>query len=555
MTSPPRALPPGYAGRWVALLDGKVIAQGGTPAQARRAAKQARPKETPEILYMPTPAPLSFSPALEEILPILPPDEPVYLVGGAVRDALLGRDSHDLDFALPRGAIRLARRVANRLGAAFYPLDEERDTARVILRGKDGAQTSLDFASFRGGSLEDDLRGRDFTLNALAWEPRAQTLHDPLGGAEDLRKKRLRACASTTFQDDPIRVLRGVRLAASLGLHILPKTRAAMKSAAPLLEQTSPERRRDELFSILGGSQPAAAIRALALLGALPATLPELPALKGVRQSPPHLHDVWEHTLRTLSHLESILDVLSPVYREEKAADLLNGLLTLRLGRYREALAAHFDRALTVGRSRRSLLFFAALYHDIAKPQCRSVEPNGRIRFFKHEVEGANQAALRAASLRLSGEEIAALERIIRNHMRIHFHVQRMEEEGKPPSRRAIYRFFHDTGEEGVDVILLSLADLRAAREHTLPQEAWAAALDVSRILLENWWEKPEETIAPPALLNGRDILSAFSLSPGPRIGALLEAVREAQATGRVHTREEALALCQTLLEESETQK
>jgi len=549
--SPPpiSSSPSGYAGRWVALVHGRIIAQGGTPRQARLAAKKSRPKETPDIRFMPyTPTPV-FPPLLETILAALPDDSEIYLVGGATRDALIGRASHDLDFVLPRDALSIARKVANRLGAAFYPLDETRETARVILIHEDGTRDAIDFAVFRGNSLDEDLQRRDFTLNAIAWNPRAQTLYDPLGGAEDLHKKRLRACAPDSFERDPLRVLRGVRLAASLGLHILPETRAAMKVAAPRLSEISPERRRDEVFHILGGKSPASAIRALDLLDALPSTLPELPALKGVSQSPPHVSDVWEHTLQTMQALEEILDVLAPAYNEEKSADLLNGLLTLRLGRYRNHFAEHFSRALTMERSRRSLLFFAALYHDIAKPQTRR-EEDGRIRFFGHDAEGANQAALRASAFRLSGEEIAALRRIIRHHMRIHFHVRRMHEEGKPPSRRAIYRFFRDTGEEGVDVILLSLADTRATWRHTLPQELWASALDVSRILLENWWEKPQETVAPPALLDGSDLLKEFSLSPGPLIGEILRALREAQATGEVKNREDALAFCQAFLEE-----
>ncbi len=534
----------------MARLRGLIIAHGGTPEQARRAAKKSRHKEVPEIVYMPASEPLPVSPLLSVVVGALPPEQPLYLVGGAVRDALMGRVGHDLDFALPGDALRVARRVADRIGAAFFPLDDERGTARLVLIHDDGRRDVLDFAAFRGPDLETDLRNRDFTLNALALDVHAQALFDPLGGAADLRAKRLRACSLTAFTDDPVRILRAVRLAAAFGLHIVPGTRQAMKDAVPDLSRVSPERQRDELFRILEGPRPAASLRALDMLGVLPVFLPELPSLKGVGQPQPHVNDVWVHTLSALGHLESILAALSPKYDPDTASDLVNGLLVLRLGRYREKFAEHFAVSLNTDRSLRGLLFLAALYHDVAKPLARTTDENGRLRFWGHDVEGAEMAARRAQSLHLSNDEIDHLRRIIRNHMRVHFHTSRMDGEGKLPSRRAVYRFFRDTREAGVDVILLALADLRATYEHTLPQDTWAAALDVSRVLLENWWEKPAETIAPPQLLNGRDVMQAFDLAPGPLIGQLLEAIREAQATGIVSARKDALDFGRKWLDE-----
>jgi hypothetical protein len=126
--------------------------------------------------------------------------------------------------------------------------------------------------------------------------------------------------------------------------------------------------------------------------------------------------------------------------------------------------------------------------------------------------------------------------------MRVHFHSNRMEQEHKEPSRRAIYRFFRDAGEAGVDLVLLALADTRATRGHTLTQETWTAVLDICRIFLENYWEKPTETVYPPRLLDGNQVMAKFDLAPGPRVGKILEAIREAQATGKVSTREEALS-------------
>jgi tRNA nucleotidyltransferase/poly(A) polymerase len=533
-------------------LHGQVIAQGGTPEQARRAAQGSRYKESPETVFMPTANPLNFPPLLDFVRAALPDDKAVYLVGGAVRDLLLARATHDLDFSMSGEAIKTARRVADALPRAgtgtitkadFYPLDPERDTGRVIVTATDGTRTVMDFAAFRGPDLEADLLGRDFTLNAMAVDVRTLALYDPLGGVLDLREKRLRQCSPFAFTDDPVRILRAVRLAAAFGFHILPESRQAMKKAVKLLPNVSAERLRDELFRILEGPQPATSLRALDMLGALAPVLPELTSLKGVAQPSPHVSDVWTHTLSTLTYLEMILAALTPDYKPDTASDLFNGLMVMRIGRYRQQIGEHFNTLLNVNRSLRGLLFFAALFHDVAKPLTKAADEGGRLRFWGHDQESAEMAAARGRALQLSSAEIDRLKTIVRNHMRILHHTNRLVKEPKSPSRRAIYRFFRDTGEAGVDVCLLALADLRATYEHTLPQNIWVAGLDVVRLFLENWWEKRAESIAPPPLLNGNDLMQELDLQPGPLIGQLLEAIREAQALGEVSTREQAFAL------------
>ncbi|MFH2102028.1 MAG: HD domain-containing protein [Chloroflexota bacterium] len=530
-----------YAGRWIARVRGQVVAQGGTPEQARRAAKVARHKESPEISYMPTLQPLTFSPMLDSVRSVLPEGLAVYLVGGAVRDAVQGRSTHDLDFAVKDNAIQVARGVADALEGDFYTLDPERDTGRVIISTGSGERMVMDFASFRGPDLETDLQGRDFTLNALAVDVHTRSLFDPLNGIADLKAGELRYCSPSAFQDDPLRVLRGVRLAAEFGFHIQPETRRAMKAAVGGLEVISAERLRDEIFRILEGPRPATCLRALDILGALALVLPELAAQKGVQQPPPHLLDVWNHTLAVLDYLDSILAALSPSYDPESAADFFYGLLVLKIGRYRQQLGEHFTQGINLNRSLRSLVFFAALYHDIAKPECLRADDEGQPRFWGHDQAGAAVAAKRARRLALSNDEVERIESIVANHMRILFHADRLLRENKEPSRRAIYRFFRDTDTAGVELCLLALADLRATYGSALAHETWTACLEIVRLFLENWYEKRPESILPPSLINGEDLMRALDLPPGPRVGELLEAVREAQAMGQVATKEEAL--------------
>ena len=537
--------PDPYAGRWVARLKGQVIGQGGTPQQAQQAAKASRFKERPQVTYMTTTQALSFSPLLEQVRSILENHKQIYLAGGAVRDALLQRVSHDLDFAVAGDALKLARKVANALGGAYYRLDDEHQTGRVILNQSDGSRYLLDFAKFRGDDIDGDLRGRDFTLNAIAVDIKnPQELLDPLGGLADLFAHKLRACSATTFNDDPLRILRAIRFAASYKLHILPETRSAMRASAKALAEVSPERVRDELFRILDAPKPAASLRALEMLGALPEALPDLAALKDVEQSPPHVYDVWEHTLQTLGFLEKIYRVLADEHDPDKVGDLHFGLIVMRLGRYRPQLRTHLSEQLNRERPLRPLLFFAALYHDIAKPQTRSTDEDGRIRFIDHENQGAVIAEARAAALRFGTAESERFTAIIRHHMRPHH----LAHAGQPPSRRAIYRFFRDTGKAGIDVCLLSLADLLATYAATLPRERLEAQLDVVRALLEAYWERNEETVSPPVLLDGKDLIKEFNLTEGPNIGAILETIREAQAVGDVATRGDALKLVEEWL-------
>jgi putative nucleotidyltransferase with HDIG domain len=529
-----------YAGRWVARVHGKIVAQGGTPEQALRASQHSRHKEKPEIVFMP--ASIALPPLVEKVLDLLPADQEIYLVGGAVRDLLISRVAPDLDFALPSNGIALARKVANSLNADFVPLDDERDTGRVVVVNEDGPRIFLDFAVYRGANLDEDLHARDFAINAMAYNLRDGTIIDPLEGGNDLRQKIIRACSPTALSDDPVRILRGIRQAAAFGFKIEKNTRELMKQAAGQIGRVSPERLRDEVFKILKGPKPEAAIRALEMLGVLSHLMPELVSMKGVAQSEPHVYDVWTHTLAVLDYLDQVISALRVGYDAESTNDMFTGLLTLRLGRYRGQIANHFSRSLNVDRSLRSLLFFAALYHDVSKPETKTIEESGRIRFFDHDIKGAEIAAARAHSFNLSNDEIERLRDIIKNHMRIHFFADRLIHENKSPSRKAVYRFFRDSGEGGIDIVLLALADLRATRAHALTMETWTAYLDVARILLENYWERPHEVVFPPRLLDGNDLINELGLKPGPLIGRLLESIRENQAAGKIEDRGQALA-------------
>jgi len=465
--------------------------------------------------------------------------EPVFLVGGAVRDLILQKNHpHDLDVVMLNDVRPLARRLAKALRGDFYMLDEERNTARVLAYSEADGNMVIDFARARGNNLEEDLWERDFSINALAMPLTGEApprVIDPTGGMEDLRMKVLRQCKASSIQDDPIRVMRGVRLALALGFKLDAETWQTMKATAPLLSNISAERRRDELFRILEGRRVSSALRLLDQAGALTWVTPELLALKGVQQTLPHTQDVWEHTLSCVDELESVLKALAAPYDEGSVSNLRMGMAVLRLGKYRQQLREYLEKEITPGRSIRGLLFLSAMYHDAGKPVSAQWDGD-RIRFFGHEAESETLIAVRGRALALSQSEINQLSIIAREHMRVHH----LAKSSGTPSRRAVHRFFRDTGATGIDICLLSLADSLATHRPEIPQPVWLAELEVCQTLLEAWWDRHQELVSPPRLITGEDVIRA-GVAVGPRVGKALETIVEAQAEGKLNTREEAL--------------
>ncbi len=443
-----------------------------------------------------------------------------YLVGGFVRDGFLGRHTRDVDLAVAAPAVPLARELAQALKGHFVLLKQEHQVARVVVSP---GGWHLDLATI-AADIGQDMARRDFTVNAIAVGVEGGGVVDPFGGLGDLERGIIRTVTPGVFREDPARLLRAVRLAAELGFQVEEATAALVKQEAHLLSGVAGERLREELMRLLSLPRAAPGVRTLDEMGLLSPLLPELDDARGVAQPKEHHWDVFQHSVETVA-----------------AADFLMGEADGFPAWAREGFtwppeaAAHMEEEVA-GFPRRALFKLACLLHDVAKPQTKAVQPDGRTRFLGHPLQGADIARRVLDRLRFSHREREIVASMITHHMRP---TQMGHEE--LPTRRAIYRFFRDTGEVANEVLLLSLADHLASRGPELIPESWRYH---TRVVAHTLEEQHRQEVAPPErLLTGHDIMTAFVLEPGPQVGQLLEVIQEARAAGEISTREQALEL------------
>ncbi len=453
-----------------------------------------------------------------------------YLVGGAVRDRLLGQPTGDLDLAVSTDALGLARELANRLRGRFVVLDDRRRIARVIVPDGPEGPLTIDLVSAEKG-IHHDLARRDFTIDAMAMPIDAaaestKAVIDPHGGMADLRDGLIRVVSPTALGSDPVRLLRAPRLAARLGFIIEGDTEIQIRQQAHLVTTIAPERARDELLKLLAPEGAAEALRLVDSLNLLTQLIPELEPARGVTQPKEHHWDVFNHLVETTGQVERILFSERP---DDFASELRPAFASMQ---------DYFESTMSDGHTRLTLLKLAGLLHDVSKPATRTVEATGRIRFLGHHTEGAEVSERILRRLRISGKGIETVCAMVRHHLR----PSQMAQKGELPSRRAIYRYYRDVGDAAVDTLYLNMADYLAARGPMLEQQEWAEhSRVVGHILREGLEHKAPDTLSK--LLDGRDIMHAFNLEPGPKIGRLVELVQEAHATGEIATREDALHL------------
>ena len=443
--------------------------------------------------------------------------ERAWLVGGALRDRMLGRPTPDLDVVVDGDVRRAARSLGRGAGGASFELSDQFGAWRVVARDR---TWQVDITPLQGGSVEADLAARDLTVNAMAEPLAGGALVDPHGGARDLDHKRLRMVSAEAFTADPLRTLRVARLATELGFEIEPDTAAAVRAHARGLASTAQERVFTELRRVVSAD---AAVRGLTLMDELElvdAVLPELTALRGVEQNPYHHRDVHGHTLEVL---QASIDL-----ERDPAAALGDELAAPVHALLAEPLADELTRG--------GALRFGALLHDIAKPRTRTELPGGRIGFPQHDEQGAEMVRAALSRLRASERLRSHVAALTRHHLRLGFLVHET-----PLDRHELYRYLLKTEPVEADVTLLSVADRLATRGRRA-DEAIARHLELARQVLAEALVRRAAGPQPP-LVRGDELAAALGIARGPELGELMTRIAEARFAGEVSTREEALAL------------
>ncbi len=469
-------------------------------------------------------------------------DVEAYATGGFVRDALLDLPVKDLDISVRADPLEFGPQIADVFAAHCFTLDEDKRLVRVLVPEYG---LHLDLRPLEG-PIEDDLRRRDYTIDAMAarlHEVAAGSvdLTDPTGGLSDLSACLVRLTGEPALVEDPLRLMRGVRLSVQLDFGIEPSTAAAIRRNAHRIVAAAVERQRDELMQILGTARAARGLRTMEDLGLFPHVLPEMDVTRGVEQPREHYWDVFGHSLEAVAALDILLAEDEP---EGEPGRMLWRELWTELGWW-EGAGAYLRQEVAPNTFRCALIKLCALLHDSGKPATKTFDETSRMRFFGHAEAGAEIAGRMLQRLHFSSREVALVTSMIRAHLR----PVQMAQQGAPTDR-AIYRFFRDTGEAGIDTLFLSLADHLATVGPRFNREGWQQHVALVSFVLQRKLMQTS-VIEPPKLFRGDELMAELSLSPGPLVGELLELIREAQAAGEVRTREEALELARSRLEQT----
>jgi poly(A) polymerase len=445
--------------------------------------------------------------------------EKLFAVGGTLRDICLGHRAQDLDLALAGDVMGFARRFASHLRAAFVPMDPERGEARVVYRKRD----VIDFAQFKGDTIGADLRRRDFTINAMACPlarlltHAAPELIDPYGGWQDLQARVIRMVSPLSFHEDPLRLLRAFRLAASVDFAIEPATLAAMAPVVPRLADVAAERIHSELLKLFGARHSHPHVVTMADLGLLDVLFPELAATRGIAIGFDARQDVFGHAVQTYRSVEDLLN--APGSHLAPIADVIAEYL--RVEEHRE------------------LISWAALLHPIGTSALRREAVPAEEEHLSYAEQSAQQWDQIGSRLKLSRQRIEYIRRLIADQGRP-FEFAALEAKGRL-TLRSVYGWCKETRDDMLGVFLLAIGHALAKGQTDTPVHG-AIALARSATRLWNFYRgRILPVLSAPRLLTGNDLQQIFKLTPGPPFKTLLDGLEVAQAEGRIHTRAEAL--------------
>jgi putative nucleotidyltransferase with HDIG domain len=466
----------------------------------------------------------SAVPALFQAVPVLAVvsrNREAWLVGGAVRDLLRGLSPLDYDIVVRQDPEILAADISRDTGASFFRMGKNR---QVVFRGQFRDHT-IDIVPMAGDSIESDLRLRDFTINAMAIHLGSRTFLDPVGGQHDLESRTLRMVSDKAFQRDPLRMLRAYRFAATLDFIIEKKTETAVKAHSRLIRRPAGERVREELLRLLAAPGATGYLWQMKASGLLFDLFPELVDAKGCTQNRHHCFDVLDHTLFACRHLESFL----------------NGRGTGTDPAFQLAINGIEDRL-------KPLLKLAMLLHDIGKPRTRSMDAAGSVHFFDHEKIGSQMAETISERLKFSNQDTDYLCSLIQNHLRPLLLYQAHQKQSL--TRKGIIRLFRSLNTRIPDLLLMVLADICAKSEHACDVEPSFSGFIAD--LLKTYFQDYLPEIKKSPLVTGQDLITLFGLRPSPAFKTILDALEEARLSQTLSSRQDALALVQSLLQKGD---
>ena len=449
-----------------------------------------------------------------------------FLVGGYLRDQELNRKTKDLDFAISSDPKKIAEKVSKELKSSFFALKEEREIYRMVL--DNGLQ--LDFARFKGATIEEDLSLRDFSINALAKNmEQGNTLMDPYEGKRDIKEKKVRQIHEKIYEDDPLRLLRAFRIAAQLNFKIEPLTLETIKKNKEKILNVAEERVREELLLLLDTPHSYPYLVELDQAGLISQIIPESDPNRNCALDYYPGKGVWGHCLDAVACLEWILENLQNEFQEDQ--EKLKKLLFEEQGLDSHPMA--------------TLMKMGTLLHDVGKAPTAKIV-NGRLRFYEHQNIEAKITSLISQRLRFSFNASRHLSQMVLSHMRPGglAHAPTLSDKAK-------FRFFRDLKNSALPALIVSLADRYT---YLTPEERGQNKDPHEKVVkdLIRWhYEKElEEVDKKPKLINGKIIMEHLALAPGPLIGRILKEVEEATILGEIHSQEEALTLAKKIIQE-----
>lgn len=445
----------------------------------------------------------------------------VYLVGGIVRDILLHKPIHDIDISYTGNVKQFAKNVADTLGAKFFMLNEEFQTARIIYQTKDNIKRWIDVVATREKNIKQDLYLRDFTVNSIAINLLDRNkIIDPFGGALDLQRKILTVTNPNSMVDDPVRILRGIRLAVQFGWRISSETIQLIKNAAGLLNLVTNERKRDELFKILDLPNPAIAIKILIQLNLLKFCLPGLIEEDEFQRLNNFKGKIFDNTIRNIEKFVEYEELIIKRKKFDAAVDIFQANTLINLGGFREDLSNYLQTRIHEDRNFRSLSILGFLYFDLLTQNIETCSNKNNLTDELTNLFNNKRATIK--DLVLTKNEEKWLYLFLENSLLIDQFVTRRTE----ITPVFAYEFFNKTKNSGIGICLFSFARNLRNNKYSHANLEWESYLETVRFLVDAYFRHFDEWINPTTFLNGHDVMNICRVKDGKVIGKILDEIK-----------------------------